>query len=277
MKNITNRNIWIKARTRIIKHSKKSINYLINTLINDDDQLSWKIIGTGCVILLVGLLALLSEQVQLDTAAKFGDFMGGVVGALWTLAGVLLLWSTLKVQRSELEKYKEELKSQRIELASSRATDVTYRQISLLNSVEINTGETTYKGKLAIELASFIATEARNLRETVQPSNQKALTTFLNNPQTSAYFNDVTNLIAIIDHQSKSLKEGLSNATNKTHESSLKNILINNLPEDFPAICNNLIRYFGFMIASGTCTSNNSLLLPLIESTLKKYEEFIPS
>lgn len=47
---------------------------------------------------------------DIEITGQFGDFFGGVVGSLWTLAGVLLYFSALKVQQEQLKAQKEEMK-----------------------------------------------------------------------------------------------------------------------------------------------------------------------
>lgn len=75
-----------------------------------------------------------SEKIQSDKWAQIGDFIGGVVGTIWALAGMLLFYSALKEQREDLEINKEtlvlqvkalnqqveEFRLQRKELESSR-------------------------------------------------------------------------------------------------------------------------------------------------------------
>ncbi|WBX76237.1 hypothetical protein PG911_16665 [Tenacibaculum ovolyticum] len=43
-----------------------------------------------------------STKIDNDISAKFGDFIGGVVGTIFSLSGILLLFKTLNLQRKEL-------------------------------------------------------------------------------------------------------------------------------------------------------------------------------
>lgn len=109
----------------------------------------------GFVIFLVSLLLVWTSEnyssalfkgLNLETSAQFGDYIGGLVGAFWTLAGVLLFYSALKIQQKEfktqrdvLDQQKEELKLQRKEFANhrrefaiSRITETIHQQRSIL-------------------------------------------------------------------------------------------------------------------------------------------------
>lgn len=47
---------------------------------------------------------------DVEITGQFGDFFGGVIGSLWTLAGVFLYFSALKVQQEQLKAQKAEMK-----------------------------------------------------------------------------------------------------------------------------------------------------------------------
>jgi hypothetical protein len=54
-------------------------------------------------------------QVFYDNLGKYGEFIGGIVGSLWALAGVLLFFATLTYQKNEFELQRIELhKTQKI-------------------------------------------------------------------------------------------------------------------------------------------------------------------
>ena len=90
----------------------------------------------GLMVLIFFLLRLKREfsdsyAGSLDMAAtgQTGDFIGGFIGALWSFAGVLLFYLSLKLQREELDSQLQELKSHRIEFQIGRFTNVVYNQI----------------------------------------------------------------------------------------------------------------------------------------------------
>ena len=95
-------------------------------------------------IILVGFLASLAFQfdvalkggIKLEETGQVGDFIGGIVGSFWALAGVLLFYSALNLQRQEFDLQRRELKSQRQEIAVTRITDTIYRQLEIVDSAE---------------------------------------------------------------------------------------------------------------------------------------------
>lgn len=56
-----------------------------------------------------------TESISLDNASKFGDFIGGVIGAIFTLVGIVLLYETLSFQRKELKESRQVFESQQFE------------------------------------------------------------------------------------------------------------------------------------------------------------------
>jgi hypothetical protein len=50
----------------------------------------------------------IASTFNLESASKAGDFIGGIVGSMWSLAGVLLLIQTLQIQQEEIESLKKD-------------------------------------------------------------------------------------------------------------------------------------------------------------------------
>ena len=74
---------------------------------------------TGLVVLMIGLLMFMwkdsfsiNQQINSDKIAQFGDFIGGVTGSLWALAGVILFYVALTEQRKDFKTNKESLNAQ---------------------------------------------------------------------------------------------------------------------------------------------------------------------
>ena len=102
-------------------------------------------IVSGVVIISVFLIQLshsyevsISNGVLLPESAQVGDFIGGFVGALWSIAGVMLFYLALRTQqrefaaqREQLDFHRLELSSQREEFAVNRITQVIYQQLEL--------------------------------------------------------------------------------------------------------------------------------------------------
>jgi len=57
----------------------------------------------------------LNSSVNLDSAAKIGDFIGGIVGVIFTLVGIVLLYETLSLQRKELKESRQVFEKQQFE------------------------------------------------------------------------------------------------------------------------------------------------------------------
>lgn len=80
------------------------------------------LIITGAVVLVWGTIKFnLAEELYLEPAdregvfGQYGEFIGGIVGSLWALAGVFLFFATLTYQKREFELQRYELhKTQRI-------------------------------------------------------------------------------------------------------------------------------------------------------------------
>lgn len=93
----------------------------------------------GLVILSVFLYRLFIEysipndlKISLEKTGQTGDFIGGLVGSLWSFAGVLLFYLSLEMQREELSSQKEEMKAQINEFQIDRLTNISHIQIAHL-------------------------------------------------------------------------------------------------------------------------------------------------
>lgn len=82
----------------------------------------YALIIVGAVVLVWGTIKFnLAEELYLDPAdregvfGQYGEFIGGIVGSLWALAGVFLFFATLTYQKREFELQRFELhKTQKI-------------------------------------------------------------------------------------------------------------------------------------------------------------------
>ena len=78
----------------------------------------------GIAIFLAGLVIFFwndtlfntDSLIKSDKVGQFGDFVGGLIGSLWALAGVILFYVALKEQRSDLETNRKVLKTQVVAL-----------------------------------------------------------------------------------------------------------------------------------------------------------------
>lgn len=92
------------------------------------------LIGIGILLLLFGIIIFIiatnfNSKSEIDTSkfSEFGDYFGGVIGAVWSLAGVILLYVALEEQRKDIKinqealiKQIQEFELQRSELEETR-------------------------------------------------------------------------------------------------------------------------------------------------------------
>jgi hypothetical protein len=110
--------------------------------ILSDEKIITALVGAGLITLFTSVFLFLWQDYQLNFSlkidsekiAQFGDFIGGVSGSIWALAGVLLFYKALTEQRTDFKNNKEsldlqakalleqieEVKLNRIELESTR-------------------------------------------------------------------------------------------------------------------------------------------------------------
>ena len=85
----------------------------------------------GLIIFVTYLIQLSSEyhiigegSIDTEKTAQIGDFIGGLVGSLWALAGVIFLFLTLRYQTKQFEEQKKELVLQRKEQHLTRISNL---------------------------------------------------------------------------------------------------------------------------------------------------------
>lgn len=80
----------------------------------------WIILG-GLLSIIIAIIFFLwndfsfnqNYQIRADKVGQFGDFVGGIVGSIWALAGVILFYVALSLQRKEFRLQRQELKGTR--------------------------------------------------------------------------------------------------------------------------------------------------------------------
>tara|TARA_R110002050_G_scaffold201841_1_gene336963 strand:- start:13901 stop:14803 length:903 start_codon:yes stop_codon:yes gene_type:complete len=92
------------------------------------------LINAGIIVIAISLVLLLpfrsyfsASPVDNELIGQFGDFIGGIAGSLWALAGVIMFYVALHEQRKDFETNREilsaqldEFKLQQVELAETR-------------------------------------------------------------------------------------------------------------------------------------------------------------
>ncbi|PTB88561.1 hypothetical protein C9994_17705, partial [Marivirga lumbricoides] len=72
---------------------------------------SYLLILIGIVLLLLFTYRYLKGN-SFDNDAKFGDIIGGLIGSIWSLAGIFLFYLALTEQRKDIKINQDTLKSQ---------------------------------------------------------------------------------------------------------------------------------------------------------------------
>ena len=104
----------------------------MNKMLSEKNSKTLIIIGI--ILALCGLLLFVwnfnyfpEQNVDSEKIAQFGDYFGGIIGSIWSLAGVILFYVALQEQRKDidinrkaLEKQIEEFELQRGELSETR-------------------------------------------------------------------------------------------------------------------------------------------------------------
>lgn len=86
-----------------------------------------------------------SGNVDIGKASKVGDFIGGVVGTLFALVGVFLLYETLRLQRKEFKDNREVFKNQQFENSFFQMLTI---HNDIVNSTDIHKRIRDEKGKI---------------------------------------------------------------------------------------------------------------------------------
>jgi hypothetical protein len=99
---------------------------LIKTFSNENIAIT--LIGLGFIVFIIfGIimfryfgLVWFGKKISLEATSTVGTFIGGVVAPIWTLASIVLLYSTLKLQNKTFKLQRKELALQREELVNTR-------------------------------------------------------------------------------------------------------------------------------------------------------------
>jgi len=123
------------------------------------DRITWVAASLALIIIPVAVLFLWKEGISMDLQVDdsklgaFGDFIGGVLGSIWSLCGVFLFYTALKDQRKDfkinnialskqvkaLELQAKEFELQREEMKSSRKIFIEQSE-----TLKVQKLETTY-------------------------------------------------------------------------------------------------------------------------------------
>ncbi|MFA7332524.1 MAG: hypothetical protein WC326_15760 [Candidatus Delongbacteria bacterium] len=74
-----------------------------------------------------------TDYINLVDSGHYGGFVGGIVGPLWALAGVLLIYTTLNLQRNEISRQWEKVKTDRIQQSITSTINIITTQVTQFN------------------------------------------------------------------------------------------------------------------------------------------------
>lgn len=77
-------------------------------------------------------------NLKLVDKAQFGDLVGGVIGTIWSFAGILLFYSALRLQKNEFALQRDEFALQREEFTLNRITNIIYKQKEVIERSKHN-------------------------------------------------------------------------------------------------------------------------------------------
>lgn len=105
-----------------------------------------------------------------DLFGEYGEYIGGLVGSLWALAGVTLFYEALRFQRTELRMQRHELELQRHEIIEQ--TEQSKRQNEM---IEVQTFESTFFNLLSLhtEIVETIELEVRDYENESEEAAKK--------------------------------------------------------------------------------------------------------
>lgn len=97
-----------------------------------------------------------------ERAGQTGDFIGGIVGSIFTLVGIVLLYETLYLQRQEFVESRKVFQTQQFE---NKYFSLIELYNNIVNSFHFEMGNQSYKGK------EFFAKKKEIILNTFSPTN----------------------------------------------------------------------------------------------------------
>lgn len=165
---------------------KKADKVIENRFLSENAAIV--LLGIGILIIVIAVIVFLvkenvfitSQFVKADKVGQLGDFVGGVVGSLWALAGVILFYVALNKQKESLGLQRKELISTKEEFILNRITNLLYHQLerieAQIESFEISqhhiTGNTKYKGFVAITRLTTDIKYLKNSSDTIEKKEE---------------------------------------------------------------------------------------------------------
>ena len=130
------------------------------------------LIFVGVIVLVVGFYIFMNPMRPLEDFGAYGEYFGGIVGSIWTLAGVILFYAALKAQQREFEVQRQQLEMQRKELQLQRQETELQRKeferqtqqlITQNNTLNVQKFENTIFHMLQLHNEIVVSNESRDL------------------------------------------------------------------------------------------------------------------
>lgn len=106
-----------------------------------------------------------NNEIDIEKTGQFGDYIGGVVGSLWSFVSVLLFYNALNLQREELANTRDqmslqllEMERQRKEFEINRITNIIYKQLEIVGNKQsklhfiVKTRNIDHRGMAALDI-----------------------------------------------------------------------------------------------------------------------------
>jgi len=108
------------------------------------EKIAFAFIWSGLVIIILAILSFAFRDLNFlgintgsfELLGQFGEYIGGLVGSIWALAGVILFYETLRFQRTELRLQREELQNQRSEIMEQTRQYIIQNQTLMTRKME---------------------------------------------------------------------------------------------------------------------------------------------
>lgn len=102
------------------------------------------LIWAGISIIVLSFISYFFEQINIfgfskksaEHLGQMGEYIGGIVGSLWSLAGIILFYEAIRFQRTELIMQREELQYQRAEIMEQTNQYIIQNQTLVTSKLE---------------------------------------------------------------------------------------------------------------------------------------------
>ena len=184
-----------------------------------------------------------SDPLLLPETGQVGDFIGGLVGSLWTLASVLLFYLAIRLQTkeignqiSEMSNQNKTLELQREEFETNRVTQIIFHQIrridDFMNNFKIRLSIREFTN--AVDYSGYGAVDELNNRINPSPhsnSNANELSLSRRIDTIDEAYNDIQMLLDIYISSSVALRITLdiSESLSALNKNNLKRLFFENV------------------------------------------------